>query len=70
MSKPILYTTHCPMCGVLTKKLNQYKIEYQSCTDESVMDAKGITHVPMLEIDGKLLNLKESLQWAEDNKCI
>lgn len=62
----IMYTTHCPQCKVLEKMLNDKKIEYAQITDIDIMKSKGIQSVPYLEVEGKLKNFKESMEWIRN----
>lgn len=55
-----LYSTHCPKCSVLEKKLKQRNIIYTEVNDVSVMAGKGIDAVPVLEVDGKLMDYKKA----------
>ena len=41
----ILYTTHCPKCLVLEKKLASKNIEFEEITDNELMLKKGFTIV-------------------------
>lgn len=63
MTKVILYSTNCPKCNVLTKKLNKKQIDYIENTSTEEMISLGITQVPMLKVGDKLLNFKESVDW-------
>lgn len=56
----ILYSTSCPRCNVLIKKLESKKIQYSICSDIELMLKKGIKEVPYLEKDGKLMDFKEA----------
>jgi len=67
MSKLVLYSTHCPRCVVLEKKLKTKNIEYEEVNDENLMLEKGFTTVPMLEVDGVVLNYKEANEWINNN---
>ena len=59
-----LYTTHCPRCNVLTKKLDQAGLNYNIIDSVEVMITKNISEVPMLAInDGELMNFKEAINW-------
>jgi glutaredoxin-related protein len=66
MTKPILYTTHCPACKVLTKKLISANIDFEECTDNEIMNRLKIDAVPVLEVDGKLLSLKQAVEWINE----
>lgn len=60
----LFYTTHCPQCKVLAKKLEQKQINYTEVEDIAIMQSLGISSVPTLSIDGgDLLNFKESINW-------
>lgn len=63
-NKPVLYTTHCPLCKGLEKTLKAQNIQYEICTDLTIMKELGITRVPMLSVDGELLSHKQALRWA------
>ena len=56
----VLYSTHCPRCAVLEKKLEAKGIKFEVETSVDDMLALGITQVPMLRVDDKLLNFSEA----------
>lgn len=58
-----LYTTHCPQCTVLSKKLDQAGVQYDTCEDIEVMQSKGFMSAPMLEVDGEVMNFKQAVDW-------
>lgn len=60
----ILYSTGCPRCNVLIQKLNSKNIEYDVVNDVDIMTEKGISTVPVLEVDGQLLQFKEAIDWV------
>ena len=59
----ILYTTHCPKCMVLEKKLKSKNIEYVENTDTDLMISKGFGTTPMLEVDGEIMNFVAANAW-------
>lgn len=61
--KVILYTTHCPKCMVLEKKLKSKNISYTENTNVDEMLERGFDTTPMLEVDGKVMNFKEANTW-------
>ena len=63
MNKIILYSTKCPRCLMLEKKLEQHGIDFEEITDTNVMIEKGFTTVPMLEVDGQIMDYNESIKW-------
>jgi len=60
----ILYSTGCPRCNVLIQKLNSKNIEYDVVNDVNIMTEKGIETVPVLEVDGQLMQFKEATDWV------
>lgn len=65
--KPILYTTHCPKCTVIEKKLQRAGIEYDICEDIEVMESKGFTQLPVLEVNEKVLDFAAANKWVGEN---
>ncbi len=61
-----LYSTGCPKCNILKTKLNEKGVEYEICDDVDAMQEKGFTVVPMLEVDGKIMNFLESNKWIKE----
>ena len=59
-----LYSTNCPRCNVLKAKLDEKKIPYKICSDTDEMSKLGIEYLPMLEVNGELLNFKEALNYV------
>lgn len=64
MDNIILYTTHCPKCSVLEKKLKQKNVNYTECTDTAVMQEKGILFAPVLEVNGKMFPFAEAVLYV------
>lgn len=60
------YTTHCPRCNVLKKKLDASGIEYDTNEDVDEMLAKGYQSAPFLEVDGTSMNFKEAVNWIKE----
>ena len=63
--KVIVYSTHCPMCNVLEKKLSSANINYEIIDDMEVMQQKGFKTAPVLEVDGEAMNFKPALEWVK-----
>lgn len=59
-----LYSTGCPRCNVLVQKLNGKNIQYTVINDVSEIEKKGIETVPVLEVDGQLMQFKEATDWV------
>lgn len=64
----VLYSTHCPRCTVLEKKLKAKGIKFEVETSVDDMLALGITQVPMLRVDDKLLNFAEANTWVNNQR--
>ena len=61
-----LYTTHCPKCKVLTKKLTEKNIEYIEFTDVDKMIKMGFDIMPMLEVDGVVMDFGTANKWINE----
>lgn len=68
MREVIFYTTGCPKCKILKKKLDEKNIAYAINDSVAEMLKLGITQVPVLSIDGQLKNFKESVEWVNNQK--
>ena len=58
-----LFTTHCPKCRVIEKKLAQKNIDYVEVTDVAEMQKLGFQSAPILEVDGQILNFTDANRW-------
>ena len=59
----LLYSTGCPKCNVLKKKLGQKGIDFDEFTDIEKMTDMGFTSVPILSVDGTLLEYVDAVKW-------
>lgn len=59
----VLYSTHCPRCNVLEKKLQQKNISYEEVNDVKIMRKKGFLGAPILEVDGEIMDFKMANDW-------
>lgn len=64
--KIILYSTGCPRCEVLKKKLAEKSVNYTEVTSVEDMLALGIKEVPVLSVDEVLMNFKEAVDWVNN----
>lgn len=62
----ILYSSHCPRCQVLEKKLDKKNICYDVVDDMNEMRALGIKSTPVLVIGNKMLPFMEAIQWVNE----
>ena len=62
----ILFSTKCPRCLVLEKKLKEKGIQYKENNDVQLMLAQGIEMAPVLVVDGKMMDFKEANEWIKE----
>lgn len=60
----VFYSTHCPRCRVLQKKLNEKRLPYTECNDTEAMLQKGFHSSPMLEVDGVTMEFAQAVTWV------
>ena len=61
-----LYTTGCPKCKILEKKLDEKGVRYEKITNIDVMKTKGFRLVPMLEIGTELFDFGKAIRYVND----
>ena len=66
MAKIILYSTNCPKCNVLEKKLQSKNIDFEICNDVDLMLSKGIQQAPYLEVDNELMDFTKAVKWVNE----
>lgn len=66
MDNIILYSTHCPLCMVLEKKLKEKNIEYVEINDINEMSKLGFTSVPVLKVNDEYMNFFNAKKWIEE----
>ena len=59
-----MYSTGCPRCEVLKKRLEQKGIEFEINNSVERMLSLGINDVPVLDVEGKLLPFAEAVKWV------
>ena len=68
MENITLYSTGCPKCNVLEKKLTAAGIEYEVVTDistiKNVCDFIKTDQVPILEVNGQYYTFAEAIKWV------
>ncbi len=65
-NKIILYSTNCPKCNVLKKKLEAAHIEFEEVNDIDVMISKGIMSAPVLQVKDKLLQYLDAVKYVNE----
>jgi len=63
-----LFSTHCPKCVVLEKKLKEKNISFKIEENVSVMQELGIMSVPMLSVDSNMLNFVDAVKWVNSQE--
>lgn len=63
MEQLILYSTGCPKCKVLKKKLDSKNIQYKEVNDVEEMRKFGILSVPVLRVNTKLYNFTDAVNY-------
>ena len=59
----VLYSIGCPKCNVLERKLQNKNIPFVICADVDLILNKGIKSVPVLEVDGKIMDFTQANKW-------
>lgn len=66
--KVVLYSTKCPKCLIVEKKLKDKGIEFEEVTNINAMLEKGFMVAPMLEVDGEVMDYTKAINWVmEEN---
>ena len=66
IEKVILYSTNCPRCNVLKKKMEGKNIVFTEITNIDEIIAKGISTVPVLEVNNKQMDFIEANSWVNN----
>ena len=62
----ILYSTGCPKCNVLKKKLHEKSIQYKEVTDVDTMVKMGFERVPILSVDNSIMDFSTACNWINN----
>lgn len=69
MNVTLYKTTTCPQCKVVKIKLERKGIPYEEISDLTILEEKGITAVPTLEVDGvRMSNIREISDWVAEQE--
>lgn len=63
--KVVVYSTNCPKCSVLEKRLTTLGIEHDTVLGADEILKRGFQTAPLLEVDGKIMDFKEGMEWAK-----
>lgn len=64
----VLYSTGCPRCHILKKKLEAKGIAYTENNDVDEMGQLGINAVPVLAVNGDLLEFAKAVNWINSQQ--
>ena len=64
----ILYSTNCPKCKILEKKLTEKNIKFTKNNNVVEMTELGIDQVPVLSVDGEMLGFVEANKWINERE--
>lgn len=62
----ILYSTGCPLCKTLERKMKQAGVSFTVIDDEEEMIRLGFQSVPVLYAFGKYMNFSEAMQYISE----
>ena len=62
----ILYSTGCPQCRILERKLDQAGVVYDVINDVDEMLKLGLKSAPALSVDGEIMEFKNAIKWVAD----
>lgn len=62
----VLFSTGCPKCKVLERKLEDKGIVYTENNNTDDMKERGFTSVPILSVNGQLLNFYDANKWINE----
>ena len=62
----VLYSTGCPKCTVLKKKLQAKNIEFTEINDINTMLQMGLDEVPVLKVDNQIMPFKKAVEWVKE----
>lgn len=65
----LVYSTHCPKCNVLEKKLKMVGINYTVIDDQEQMIAMGLKSAPYLQVNcGELMDFTAAMKWIKEKE--
>lgn len=61
-----LFSTGCEKCKILEKKLEDKNIKFEIINDIEEIKKTGYNCVPLLEVDGKMLDFMKAIQYVNN----
>lgn len=62
----ILYSTGCPKCNLLEKRLTASNIDYKISDDVEILIEKGFQSAPVLQINDEYLDYASAMRKLRD----
>ena len=66
--KVVLYSTDCPRCNVLKRKLEDKGIPFTLTSEVDEIIKIGFTYAPVLAVDDKYMEFVEANKWVNEYK--
>ena len=63
----ILYSTDCPRCKLVKQMLDIHHVPYTEITDKQAILDRDFDSVPMMDVNGKMMDYSGILTWLEQN---
>ena len=60
------YTTHCPKCLILKKKMDMKNISYEEITDVEYMKTLDIMTVPCLQVGEEIMTFENAIKYVNN----
>lgn len=60
----VLYSTGCPKCKILERRLGDKNVEYSENNSVDEMISLGFTELPVLKVGEDMLSFKDALAWV------
>ena len=62
----VLYSTGCPNCKIIKKKMVRDGIDFLLSNDIDKLIEKGYQSAPILEVDGNFMEYKQAVDWIKN----
>lgn len=50
----------------MEKKLYEAGVDYKVCENRELMEQKGFDFMPVLEVNGQIMNFTEAVKWVNE----
>lgn len=66
MSTVNIYSTGCPKCNILIKKLKENGIDFNEYNQVDKLIDMGFKTAPILEVDGEMMEFGQAIRWVNN----